>query len=381
MGEMNICILYSPMEEIIIYTTIFCLMINFMLGKLRLLSLVWLYNMQKRNLPTSKADEPIMGISVIICTRNDLENLKTNLPSVLQQNYPEFEVIVVNDASQDGTIVYLEELSGKHAHLRMVNIENKIFPGKKYALKKGIEQAKYPFVALTDADCTPATNGWLENYARYAGEQKIVLGYGPYKKKKGFLNAFIRFDTVMIAIQYMSKALWKYPYMGVGRNMGYAKDLLSAHAQVDATIASGDDDLFVQAVSKRAKFMVMLEKESFTLSTPQQTWGTWMNQKGRHATTAPKYKWSVMFGLMVQWLASAGFYLGVICILLTGNFQTGLMLLFLNLLCLGLFNGLWISKLGEKDLILSAPFLDFIYTFVQPIFVLKSWGRKKDRWN
>ncbi len=350
-------------------------MINFMIGKLRLIALIWLYNLQKKS-------EPNMGLSVIICTRNDLEHLKNNLTNILQQDYPEFEVIVVNDASEDGTLQYLQDLQSQFKNLQVLHLPVKDSPGKKYALKRGIETAKHPFVVLTDADCSPVSHQWLQQYAKYAQPQTtVVLGYGKYKKQKGFLNAFIRFDTARIAVQYMAKALWKYPYMGVGRNMGYSKDLLPVHDEMNNRLASGDDDLFVQAVNKRSKFLVMLEKESFTESTPKQSWADWLNQKGRHTTTAPRYSFFTQVGLMFSWTLNVTFYVGIICILLTGNWQTGLMLYLLNLLCLGLFNGLWFNKLGEKDLILSAPFLDFIYTFVQPIFVIKSWGRKKDRWN
>lgn len=361
--------------EYAVWITIFCLMINFMIGKLQLISLIWLYGMQKKR-------EPNLGLSVIICTHNDLENLQHNLNSILHQDYPQFEVIVVNDASNDGTKEYLNDLQLKYSHLRIVELEEKKSSGKKEALKKGIENAQFPFVVLTDADCSPTSNQWLRHYAKYAGPEKtVVLGYGKYEKKNGFINTFIRFDTVKIAMQYMSKALWKYPYMGVGRNMGYSKDLLTAHAQINSELASGDDDLFVQAVSGRSKFYILLEKESHTVSKPKEKWKDWLNQKGRHTTTAPKYSLFTKIGLLFRWLVNITFYTGIICILLTGDLQTGLMLFLLNLLCLGLFNGLWISRLGEKDLILSAPFLDFIYTFVQPIFVLKTLGRKKDRWN
>ncbi len=362
-------------NEYILWITIFCLMINFMVGKLRLLSVVWLYHMQKKG-------EPNEGISVIICTCNDLMNLKHNIHQVLLQKYPSFEVIVVNDASDDGTKDFLEDLNKQYTYLQVIHIEQKTTSGKKYALREGISAAKYPFVVLTDADCSPASDEWLTQYSTYLNNNhRVVLGYGRLKKQKGFLNTFIRFDSSRIAIQYLSKALWKYPYMGVGRNMGYSKDLVVALDTINKNIASGDDDLFVQAIKNKADFFVMLDKKSFTISESKKTWTEWLNQKGRHTTTAPHYSFFTQLSIMFQWIVSVCFYIGIICILLTGNLQTGFTLFLLNLLCLGLFNGLWLSKLGEKDLILSAPFLDFIYTFVQPVFVIKSWGRKKDQWN
>ncbi len=367
------------MEEIInyiIYFTIFCLVLNFIFGKLKLLSMVWLYYMQR------KQNEPTICISVIICSRNDLANLQHNLNAILEQDYHSFEVIVVNDASEDGTMEYLEKLSAENSKLKIVNIQKKESAGKKQALKVGIENAQYPFILLTDADCMPNSNQWIKSHAQFANETNtLLLGYGKYKKEKGFLNTLIRFDTVTIAIQYMSRALWRYPYMGVGRNMGYSKDLSTGLSSINTTIASGDDDLFIQAISKRSTFIVNAEKESFTTSMAKPTFKEWLDQKGRHTTTAPYYSPFTKVWLMVQWLVSAGFYLGFIIILLTGDIRTGLILFTLNILSIGLFNGLWIKKLGEKDLILLAPFLDFIYTFVQPIFVIKSWGRKKDKWN
>jgi glycosyltransferase involved in cell wall biosynthesis len=364
------------MKEIFIYISVACLILNFIFGKLKLLAIVWLYNTQR------KQNEPNVSISVIICSRNDLKNLQNNLHAILDQEYHSFEVIVVNDASEDGTKEYLEILSKINSKLKIINIQKKDSSGKKQALQIGIENAQYPFLLLTDADCAPASNQWIKSQAKFTNDRNtILLGYGKYIKEKGFLNTIIRFDTVIIAIEFMSKALWKYPYMGVGRNMGYSKDLAYGHTSINKTIASGDDDLFVQAISKQSTFIVNAERESFTLSQAKSTWKKWLIQKGRHTTTAPHYKPSIRVWLILQWLAKALFYTGVISILLTGEYRIGMILFSLNALQVLLFNALWMSKLGEKDLILLTPILDIIYTFVQPIFVIKSWGRNKHQWN
>ena len=355
--------------------TIACLIVVFMLGKLRLLSLVWLYYLQKKH-------EPATGVSVVICTRNDLKNLQQNLPFILAQKYSTYEVVVVDDASEDETWPYLQGLAATHPHLKPVHVSQKTQAGKKWALQKGIEQATYPFILVTDADCKPVSGEWIHSHAGFIQEQPmVVLGYGAYKKEKGWLNLLIRFDTAYIASQYMSKALWKYPYMGVGRNMGYAKTLADNLVDIDTRIASGDDDLFVQAITRKAHFMVNIEKQSFTESPAKKTWKLWLAQKGRHTTTAPQYGFLTQAGIMIQWLASTGVYMGCLLMLIAGEAYTALTLLMLNALSIILFNGLWFSKLGEKDIILLAPLLDFIYTFVQPIFVVKSWGRKKEEWN
>jgi glycosyltransferase involved in cell wall biosynthesis len=365
-----------PILSYITYFTIVCLVLNFISGKLKLLSLVWLYHLQKPQ------DEPTMGMSVIICTHNDLEALQHNLPPILTQDYHPLEVIVVNDASTDATQDYLEQMAAVNQHLRVLHLPVKTSPGKKQALQQGIQQARYPFVLLTDADCAPLTQQWVKSQARMAADKnRVVLGYGKYRQQPGFLNTLIRFDTATIAIQYMSKALWGYAYMGVGRNLGYSKDLSTALGHIHAGLASGDDDLFIQAITQKASFVVNIEKESFTSSNPKTSWQAWFTQKGRHTTTAPAYSLFTQAWLMLQWFTQLGFYTGIIILLSTGSIVNGLMLFMLNALSIALFNGLWLSKLGEKDLILLSPFLNFIYTFVQPIFVIKSWGRKKDQWN
>lgn len=365
----------EQIKEYILYITIGCLIVQFITGKLQLLSVIWLYHLQKRN-------EPVGGISVIICSRNNRADLEQNLPYILQQEYPVFEVIVVDDASSDGTEQFLDQLVSQYVHLKIIRIPEKKQPGKKWALQKGVEAAQYPFLLLTDADCKPESTNWIQSHSAFASNTNMVLlGYGKYKKTSGFLNLLIRFDTATIAKQYLSKALWKYPYMGVGRNMGLSKDVSNGFKHIDQHIASGDDDLFVQALSKRSDFKINLEPDSFTISEPKKTWEEWLNQKGRHTTTAPKYSMFAKISLMFNWLSGICFYAGLIMILLTNNYASGWMIFLLHTLSLMLFNGLWMKKLGEKDLIMFIPILNFIYIFVQPVFVIKSMGRNKREWN
>lgn len=359
----------------IIYITMGCLVIQFMIGKLRLLSIIWLYHLQKKH-------EPVDGISVVICSRNDVENLKLNLHSILQQDYDHFEVIVVDDASIDGTQQYLAELQQQYQRLQCIRIDKKNSPGKKFALQLGIEASRHSYVLLTDADCKPASNGWIQSHAEWASSKHtVVLGYGKHQKSRGFLNLFIRYDTATIATQYMSKALWKYPYMGVGRNMAYSKDNASAFKNIDQSIASGDDDLFIQAVGNKSNFKVNLDPNSFTISKPKQTWKEWMIQKSRHTTTSSRYNWFTKISIVISWASQLVFYAGVIMILLTNNLLLGCLLFMMHTLSIMLFNGLWMKKLGEKDLILFIPILNFIYIFVQPLFLIKSWGRNKHSWS
>ncbi len=240
----------------------------------------------------TKKDEPV---SIIICARNEIENLRKNLPLILQQNYSKFEVIVANDNSWDGTSEFLAELSLQFPNLREVKyIENERYPkGKKFVLTLAIKASKYELLLLTDADCEPAGVEWLYLMQRhYKPETHLVLGYSPYKRAKGMLNRFVRFETFYTAMQYLSYALAKNPYMGVGRNLSYRKSLFFAYKGFASHnhLLSGDDDLFVNETANGTNTAIEINKEAFIYSEAKKTWAEFWQQKSRHLSTGKEYK-------------------------------------------------------------------------------------------
>jgi len=248
------------------------------------------YNSAKR--PVSETKPPV---SVIICAKNEYHNLVRFLPKVLEQDYPEFEVVVVNDASDDDTFYLLRELADKYPALKLVNITQNLnfFTGKKFPLSIGIKSAKYDLILLTDADCLPAGPGWIESMQSvFTGKTAIALGYGAYAPQPGLLNLIIRFDTLMVAIQYMSLALAGMPYMGVGRNLAYRKSLFFDVGGFvkHYKITSGDDDLFINQVAHGSNTRIQPLIESHTYSRSKQTFASWLRQKKRHLTTGRFYR-------------------------------------------------------------------------------------------
>jgi len=244
-------------------------------------------------------------LSVVICARNELENLKQYLPLVLAQNYPDFEVVVVNDRSWDGTFDYLESMAKQHARLKVVTINEgeKFIAGKKFAVTMGIKAASFDWLVFTDADCVPASEHWLMGMQQPEEEQKeILLGYSPYLKKKGLLNALIRFETFFTAVNYLSFALKGMPYMGVGRNMAYKKSLFFKHKGFAAHmhIPSGDDDLFVNAHAKPANTAIRIHKDSHVWSVPNTSFSAYLRQKKRHFGAGKLYKARHKFILSLQ---------------------------------------------------------------------------------
>lgn len=237
-------------------------------------------------------------LSVIICARNEEENLRQHLPLILGQAYPNFEVIVVDDCSTDNTELVLKQMEQQHKHFRYtkINQDQKFSHGKKLALTVGIKSARHNWLVHTDADCKPAGTQWLRTLStRMKPGKELILGYGGYTKDKGMLNSLIRFETIMIALQYITFAAARKPYMGVGRNLAYTKDLFFKNKGFASHyhIASGDDDLFVQQAANQQNTAICIDPEAFTFSVPKSSFAEWKNQKQRHFTTASHYKKSV----------------------------------------------------------------------------------------
>lgn len=245
-------------------------------------------------------------VSVIICARNEADNLLANLPKILEQDYPEFEVVVVNDRSIDDSHLVLRALANKYCNLSLTKVQDSElhWAGKKFALSLGLKAAKYNHVLLTDADCHPSSNAWLKEMAgAFSEKHKIVLGYGAYLKRPGVLNYFIRMEALSIAHQYIASALMGVPYMAVGRNLAYDKNLFFNNRGFASHqfMPSGDDDLFVNEVANHKNTTIQLSENSFTLSEPERTFKDWIHQKRRHLTTGSRY--NVLSKLWLLWIS------------------------------------------------------------------------------
>jgi len=236
----------------------------------------------------------MVPVSLVICARNEAENLSRLLPLFLEQEYPDFEVVVVNDCSEDESEYILNQLQAKYKHLKVTRIvkDEKFVHGKKLALTVGIKAAKNEWLLLTDADCRPESSLWISGMAEhFTARNDLVLGYGGYEYGKGFLNNIIRFDALFIALQYLSFALRGHPYMGVGRNLAYRKSVYNANKGFSShhDLRSGDDDLFVNEVASKSNAAVEYKMDTHTRTIAKKTVTDWWYQKKRHMTTGWRY--------------------------------------------------------------------------------------------
>lgn len=333
----------------------------------------------------SKITNRIHSLSVIIASKNEAQNLKTNLISILNQIHSGFEVIVVDDQSTDNTFEIIRDLQELYQNLNYISVDKTQKSSKKHALELGIDYAKNEYLVFTDADCKPISNEWLSELQKYFfSENCIVLGYSPYKIEKGNLNKLIRFETYQTALNYFSLAKIGQAYMGVGRNLAYTKTIFY---KLEGFIShkdmlSGDDDLFINKASGRYAIKSCIAPKTFVESQPKQSWKTWINQKRRHITTAPHYKPKHQLWLGSQFVVKYLFWFLVI--------PSGFLFLFFDrfYLLISIFSvliiKLLISKpvfknLYVKDLWLQSFNLEFQLICLQLyIFSLNLVSSKKD---
>lgn len=327
-------------------------------------------------------------VSVVICARNEEENLEQFLPLVLEQEYPTFEVVVVDDCSVDNTDMVLRRLAEKYPHLRTTTIkpDNKFRHGKKLALTVGIKAANHSWLLLTDADCKPASKYWIREMAKnFKAPNQVVLGYGGYSKGRGGLNRLIRYDTFYIAMQYLGFAKFGLPYMGVGRNLAYKKELFFENKGFanHNHMLSGDDDLFVQQVAKKQNTCVELSPMAHTRSVASATFKEWVNQKRRHLSTSPKYRAGVKVWLGLEPFSRLMFWCAGILLLLNQNYLmvVGGIMLF-RLLITSIILKIAMNRLNERKIFL----LSFVYDLFSPLYtgvllLANSLTKKRSKWN
>ncbi len=310
------------------------------------------------------------GVSVVICAKNEEENLEKYLRNFLNQNYKNFEVVVVNDCSTDNSLRILYQIQKEYSNLYVTNIEidNKFSHGKKLAQTVGIKAAKNDIILFSDADCYPVSDRWISSVVRNFSEKtEFLLGYGAYKKNKGFLNKIIRYDTLFITMQYLSFAKAGFPYMGVGRNLAYRKSTWKKNRgfATHTHILSGDDDLFVNKNANRKNTKIEVSSESITESEPGKTYKKFIRQKKRHLTTGKYYKFKHKILLGAEIISRVLFYISFIILISFFKFPEYVAGIFLiRLLIQLLIIGKTSKILNEKNIFLLSPILDIFMLFV-----------------
>lgn len=278
------------------------------------------FNSSKNQASTVSQKEE--GVTVLVAAHNEFTNLKTLIPKLFEQNYSNYDVMIVNDRSTDRTKRLLEEMMEIYPRLRSVTI--KYTPGhvtpKKFALTLGIKVTKNDVILLTDADCIPQSDNWIKKMTAPVREhgKTFSLGFSGYEKKPGFLNSWIQFETLLTALFYMSFGLWKRPFMGIGRNMCYRKRFFMEVKAFKGFwhVEGGDDDLFVNQYATGKNTAIVIDPEANTLSQPKTTKAEYFVQKKRHLHAGKYYRGEDKQKIGFYSLSHALFWLGGIGLLI-----------------------------------------------------------------
>lgn len=326
-------------------------------------------------------------VSVVICAKNEERRLRNLVPLLMEQNYPDFELVVVDDSSWDDTISTLRAYQVRYPKLHVIKLDEDYqrMHGKKFALTMGIKGASNDLLLLTDADCIPATKDWIARMMAPFNNPQIgvVLGVSPYEKADGFLNRLIRYDAAQVALTYIGFALRKVPYMGVGRNLAYRKHLFLANSGFKShlDLASGDDDLFISEVATRHNCAVVIDPEAHTQSAAKPTWSAWFHQKRRHFTTSGRYRLGVQLllalwpvSLLLLWASAVG-----IALLHNAFLIAGCALFIRYVAHLATFS-VSLKRIGQADLRPWSPLLEGALWLIQPVLGLWNLLSKPKQW-
>lgn len=330
-----------------------------------------------------------IGVSVIICAKNEADHLKNLLPLLASQRHENYEIILVNDGSEDETLKIIRSFEEQYKNaafsVSILDISKEDSRGKKAALTQGISHARHEWLLLTDADCVPVSDQWIAMMTSGLNQKtEIVLGYGAYQKiERSFLNKLIRFETLLTALQYFSYALKGQAYMGVGRNLAYKR---SSFTRVNGFsnhlhVKSGDDDLLISELANPSNIQIRAMVEAATISIPHTTITGWIRQKRRHITTADHYKNKTKFLLGSFFLSQLSFYVVFLALILTGKNLPVVIFAF----CFRFLFWYWnlakaARRLNEKDLILFGPLYEISIIFMQLYIYLRNLASPPKHW-
>lgn len=248
--------------------------------------------MKQNGIHYTKEQQPV---SVVISVRDDSEQLQQCLTSILEQEYPLFEVIVINDGNNDESEEIILPLENKYNNLYHSFVPNtsRYLSRKKLAITIGVKAAKYDWIVVTEPNCMPTSNQWLKTMARnFTSRTEIVLGYSNYLPDNSWLNRSISFDNLFQSMRYLGYAIAGKPYMGMGRNMAYRKELFYQQKGFSAhlNLQRGDDDLFINQIANKENTRVEISPEAIVQTTNIETAKNWHSDKIGYAGTAPLLK-------------------------------------------------------------------------------------------
>ncbi len=260
------------------------------------------------------------GASIIVYAKNDADYLAQFLPIILNQDYPNFEVIVVNDGSTDATKDLLSDFEMRYSNLYQTFApeDTRSVSRKKLSVMLGIKAAKYDYIINTNANCQPQTDQWIAAIMRnFTKGVDVVIGHAHpiYKEDRGIGRWFRSFHFLQNCIQYLVYAINGKPYRGTNDNLAYRKQTFFNNKGFSHSmnLHYGDDDVFVSEIANEDNTRVELSSDSILIAHYYDVAEAFVNLKLRYDftsrylhTTAFAQSSFISFIYILDFLAIAG---------------------------------------------------------------------------
>ena len=298
----------------------FIVLIVFLVALLLQLVYIWVVfgktAFYKKREKSGNGTEPVSGG---VCSRDSLHYLTELIPAILKQDYPDFEIVIVNNCSTDETQMYLDDLERNEPRVKIVQLRQQLnfFHGKKFPLSMGIKSAQNDLLVFTDPECIPDGDGWLRSMMEnYEKGTEIAIGYCYRKPKKGLADKVMRFIELIDGLNYMSFALMGRPYTADGKCLSYRKTLFYKAKGFTShyTVSAGDDSLFVNDNAKKGNTAVVIDPDNAIAAEPVN-FRTWFLQKSYKCSAIPHYGFMTKLLLSVYPLTQVLFYASFIALL------------------------------------------------------------------
>ena len=301
------------------------------------------------------------SISVVVCAKNEEKNISNCLHSVLKQDYPLFDVIVMNDYSNDRTSEILNDFGNRFPSINVYQ-PSKNTVGKKLAIYEAVTSSNSDWIVLTDADCVAKSSSWLKSMMSEVNSKiDLILGYGAYIKGIGVLNKLIRYETIYIALQYLSAAVSGKAYMGVSRNLAFRKRaFIEKNPFQDRMYGPGDDDAIVQSLSNANNTAICIDRKAHTLSNPKPSIKEYFIQKRRHISPVSSYSVGRQLWLGLLGMSHIGVLILVAVLGMSEYSGPSILMIVLRWLIMIVFAIRLFPLFQEKRLILFIPIADVL---------------------
>lgn len=348
-----------------------------------------------KNKTLLKQNDELEPVSIVVCSRDAYEDLMELIPALLSQDYPKFEIVVVNDCSEDETEQYLKDLERVDSRVKPVQLRQHLnfFNGKKFPLSMGIKSASYDLLVLTDADCRPNSEGWLRSVvSQYHPDTQVVLGYCAYRRAGGLLNLLSRFEALQEGLLYLSSAIARKPYMGIGRNLSYRKELFFNHKGFTShyTSPAGDDDVFISQVATKQNTEVQIDADNAVTCRPPSSVAGWFRERSARYSTIKMHRPSKRAFWALHYWSQFLFYASFIALFFLAPAFTLSLEIPYTLYYYGFFILLFLlryltqliiyrgasRRLGEQGLLAGLILWDFLLAILTPLLRLSGRMRQ-----